>query len=120
MPTIKTSSRQPSQTLLSKLSPRMAKLLTHNDLALQKQIEQSLDIVDYTLGEEVFGYQVPEQSPVEAELTGSDVQQIAIRQAENRQAENKQADRTPLTKVNIVLQGQVRLLVDNGHKEITA
>ncbi|MEO1392581.1 MAG: ABC transporter transmembrane domain-containing protein [Cyanobacteria bacterium J06634_5] len=115
MPTIKTSSRQPSQTLLSELSPRMAKLLTHHNLALQKQIEQSLNIVDYTLGEEVLGYQVLKQSPVEAELTGSDVQQIVIRQAENRQT-----DRTPLTKVNIVLQGQVRLLVDNGHKEITA
>ncbi|MEM9088573.1 MAG: peptidase domain-containing ABC transporter [Cyanobacteria bacterium P01_F01_bin.53] len=79
------------------LPPRALKLFLLSNDQLQNAIAQSLEIIDYTLGAEILAYSPPQTTD---------------------------ATTTPKigesSKAYIVCEGRIRLLVDNGNKEITA
>jgi ATP-binding cassette, subfamily B, bacterial HlyB/CyaB len=94
---LKVNTRPPTQNALWQLPPRALKLFLLNENSeIYTAIARSVEIVDYSLGEQVLAYEPPATS-------GSNLQ-------------------TPPNQSNvmIVCQGRIRLLVDNGHKEITA
>jgi ATP-binding cassette subfamily B protein len=101
MVNLKVNTRPPIADALVQLPPRALKLFllnedSHSDI--YNELARSIEIVDYSLGEQILAYEPPD-------VAGSSLQ----------------PSKTPdLFRVIIVCQGRIRLLVDNGHKEITA
>ena len=101
--------RLPKQDLLQQLPPRAAILISQTPESLHPIIHQTINIVEYSLGDQILVYHPPTQSsPTQ---TSEDIVY------ERKKLSSKDARDCF---IGIVCQGRVRLLVSGGQKEITA
>lgn len=106
----KTGIKLRSPVGLSQLPPQILALVSSLDHSLQESIKDSINIIDYALGDTILIYTASEKNCSENNQKGH-------RPKLKKNAQKADGDSDV---IGILCQGSVRILIHNGQKEITA